>query len=62
MNLLVSCPDAVEQPPLRDERFNNELTVAIASLSIGGAERIVLDWASRISPRWNVHLIVLRNR
>jgi glycosyltransferase involved in cell wall biosynthesis len=36
-----------------------ELTVAIASLSIGGAERIVLDWAARIYPDWAVHLIVL---
>lgn len=41
---------------------SNELTVAISSLSIGGAERIVLDWAMRIYPRWKVHLIVLRNR
>lgn len=41
---------------------SNELTVAIASLSIGGAERIVLDWAERIYPRWRVHIIVLRSR
>jgi glycosyltransferase involved in cell wall biosynthesis len=39
-----------------------ELHVAIASLSLGGAERIVLDWAARIYPRWRVHLIVLRDR
>lgn len=49
------------QPPVF-EIIDNELTVAISSLSIGGAERIVLDWARRIYPCWRVHLIVLRNR
>jgi glycosyltransferase involved in cell wall biosynthesis len=41
-------------------RGGGELTVAIAGLAFGGAERIVLDWALRIQPAWNVHLIVLR--
>lgn len=54
-------PAADLQPPVWEIK-NNELTAAIASLSIGGAERIVLDWASRIYPRWKVHLIILRNR
>jgi glycosyltransferase involved in cell wall biosynthesis len=31
----------------------------MASLSIGGAERIVLDWAARVHPDWPVHLVVL---
>jgi glycosyltransferase involved in cell wall biosynthesis len=60
MKLILS-PQGVEQPPLFTANCN-ELTVAIASLSIGGAERIVLDWARRIYPEWRVHLIVLRNR
>lgn len=51
----------IEQPPVH-VRYGNELTVAIASLSIGGAERIVLDWAARIYPRWRVHLIVVKDR
>jgi hypothetical protein len=35
--------------------------VAIAGLALGGAERIVLDWARRIQPPWTPHLIVLRD-
>jgi glycosyltransferase involved in cell wall biosynthesis len=50
------------QPPAYSLRGSNELTVAVASLSLGGAERIVLDWADRIYPRWRVHLLVLRDR
>lgn len=50
-----------EQPPLF-EASDNELHVAITSLSIGGAERIVLDWARRIHPKWRVHLIVIKDR
>lgn len=52
----------VDQPEAYSLKGRNELTVAIASLSLGGAERIVLDWANRIYPRWNIHLIVLRDR
>jgi glycosyltransferase involved in cell wall biosynthesis len=52
----------VVQPPLLTPHLECELVVAISSLSIGGAERIVLDWANRIHPRWRVHLIVLRDR
>jgi glycosyltransferase involved in cell wall biosynthesis len=51
----------VEQPPLYKTN-SNELTVAISSLSLGGAEKIVLDWATRIYPKWHVNLIVLRDR
>ncbi|OGZ13244.1 MAG: hypothetical protein A3C93_02100 [Candidatus Lloydbacteria bacterium RIFCSPHIGHO2_02_FULL_54_17] len=51
----------IEQPPVHAVK-DNELTVAIASLSIGGAERIVLDWAARIYPKWRVHLVVVKDR
>jgi glycosyltransferase involved in cell wall biosynthesis len=37
-----------------------ELTAVVGSLAIGGAERIVLDWAARVHPTWSVHLVVLR--
>lgn len=51
-----------EQQPESLTNTISELFVAIASLSIGGAERIVLDWASRIWPKWKVHLIVLHDK
>ncbi len=51
---------ATEQPMLLS-RGNNELTVAIAGLALGGAESIILDWATRIYPKWRVHIIVLRD-
>jgi hypothetical protein len=38
-----------------------DLTAAIAGLAIGGAERVVLDWAERVQPARRVHLIVLRD-
>src|SRR5262245_1160975 len=38
-----------------------ELHVAIAGLALGGAERIVLDWAERIRPPWTPHIIALRD-
>ena len=60
MDLVVSA-EKVEQPPLLPND-NNELHVAVSSLSIGGAERIVIDWATRIYPRWKTNLIVLRDR
>jgi len=58
---LVLSPVDVKQPEVYLPA-TKELHVAIASLSLGGAERIVLDWAERIYPRFRVHLIVLRNR
>ena len=48
------------QPPLVPVR-HSELTVAIGGLALGGAERIVLDWAARVQPAWRVHLVVLRD-
>ena len=51
----------VEQPPLYHST-PEDMTVAISSLSLGGAEKIVVDWLSRIYPKWRPHLIVLRDR
>ena len=42
--------DVCRQPPLAAQT-PAELCVAIAGLALGGAERIVLDWARRIQPR-----------
>jgi len=36
------------------------LNAAIGSLALGGAERIVLDWARAMAPRHRVRLLVLR--
>lgn len=52
--------NGVRQPVLMPA-FAGELTVAIGGLALGGAERMVLDWAARVHPKWKVHLIVLRN-
>ena len=51
---------APEQPPLSDAS-PLEVTAAIGSLALGGAERIVLDWAAGCSHRYRVRLIVLRD-
>jgi glycosyltransferase involved in cell wall biosynthesis len=48
------------QPPLA-RPSHGELTAVVGSLAIGGAERIVLDWAARLAPARRVHLIVLRD-
>lgn len=61
MNYMVERKN-VRQPPTYSAGNDNEITVAIASLSLGGAERIVLDWATRVYPLWRVHIIVLRDR
>ncbi len=58
MKLLIS--ELAKQPALLSYK-NQRLTVAIAGLALGGAEKIVLDWAKRIYPKWKVHLIVLRD-
>lgn len=52
---------AVPQPPIATFA-DAELTVAVAGLALGGAERIVVDWAARIASSWRVHLIVLRDQ
>ena len=50
----------MRQPPLMAlER--GELTAVIGGLSIGGAERIVIDWAARVRAVWPVHIVVLRD-
>jgi glycosyltransferase involved in cell wall biosynthesis len=53
------CP-AVPQPPL-PHRAAAELTAVIGGLAIGGAERIVIDWAVRVQAAWPVHIVVLRD-
>jgi hypothetical protein len=58
MKLLIS--ESAKQPRLLSYK-NQRLNVAIAGLALGGAEKIVLDWARRIYPKWKVHLIVLRD-
>ena len=51
---------SLRQPPLLPvERV--ELTAVIGSLAIGGAERIVIDWAARVQATWPVHIVVLRD-
>ncbi len=50
-----------EQPPLI-KRHVTCLTVVVTSLALGGAEKAILDWAMRIYPRWNVHIIALKDQ
>jgi glycosyltransferase involved in cell wall biosynthesis len=50
----------VQQAPLIST-LTTELTAAIGSLAIGGAERIVIDWAARVHASWPVHIVVLRD-
>jgi glycosyltransferase involved in cell wall biosynthesis len=55
---LVASGSGTEQPPLAglpDER----LTAVLPALALGGAERIVLDWAVRLRGRYPVHLVLL---
>ena len=47
-------PPLLASPPVT-------LTVAIAGLALGGAERIVLEWARRVQPPWTPQLVVLRD-
>src|SRR5262245_44435393 len=51
---------APAQPPLLDAG-RPAVTAAVASLALGGAERIVLDWAARCATQYRVRLLVLRN-
>ena len=54
-------PAAVpDQPPLLDLP-PAEVNAAVATLALGGAERIVLDWAARTAGRHRVRLVVLRD-
>ncbi|HKA41070.1 MAG TPA: glycosyltransferase, partial [Burkholderiales bacterium] len=48
-----------EQPPLHDAG-RCEISAVVASLALGGAERIVLDWAAGCAARYRVRLFVLR--
>jgi glycosyltransferase involved in cell wall biosynthesis len=51
--------DAPDQPPLLDLP-PAEVNAALGTLALGGAERIVLDWAVRTAVRHRVRLVVLR--
>jgi glycosyltransferase involved in cell wall biosynthesis len=50
---------AATQPPIADTP-RLPLTAAIATLALGGAEKIVLDWAAACVGRYRIQLIVLR--
>lgn len=39
-----------------------EMSVIVSSLSLGGAQKIIVDWASRIAQFWDVHLITIRDQ
>src|SRR5262245_44963096 len=54
-----NCVDT-DQPPLLDLPAV-ELTAAIGGLAIGGAERIVVDWAARVHAARPIHIVVLRD-
>ena len=60
LEALIAGGPAVAQPPL-GAAGPVDLTAAIASLALGGAERIVLDWARAASVKHRVRLIVLRD-
>ncbi len=57
--MAAASPDTTLSLPPTISCKENELTVILSTLSCGGAERIVLDWAERIYPAWRVHLIVV---
>lgn len=59
LDLIFAPPRANTQPPLHAGE-TPQLTVVIATLALGGAERIVLDWAASCAARYRVRLIVLR--
>ena len=59
MSLVVQ-PSLVNQPPLFKTN-TAPLVMVINGLALGGAEKIVLDWAVRVSRSRPVRLVVLRN-
>jgi len=59
LQTLLAPERAQTQPPLYDHG-RPTLTAAIATLALGGAERIVLDWAASCAAQYNVRLVVLR--
>ncbi len=57
---LIAGSGPVDQLPLM--RGNGtDVTAAVASLALGGAERIVLDWAAGCAAQHRVRLVVLRD-
>jgi len=59
LQTLLAPEHAQTQPPLY-EHGRPTLTAAIATLALGGAERIVLDWAASCAEKYHVRLVVLR--
>lgn len=54
---------AATQPPVHDAcRQLPPLGVVLASLAIGGAERIVLDWAAQTQARYRIKLCVVHSQ
>jgi hypothetical protein len=58
--LILDKVQALQPPAFRPP--TTAMTVIVSSLSLGGAQKIILDWASRIAPFWDVHLITIRNQ
>src|SRR5687767_3017097 len=54
-------PESVPGQPGLMKAPRQALTAAIASLALGGAERIVLDWAASCAQRYRTRLIVLHD-
>jgi glycosyltransferase involved in cell wall biosynthesis len=52
--------DVADQPPLLDLP-PTEISAVLGTLALGGAERIVLQWAERTAARHRVRLVVLRD-
>ncbi len=59
LQTLLAPERAQRQAPLYDHG-KPALTAAIATLALGGAERIVLDWAAGCAAHYDVRLVVLR--
>jgi glycosyltransferase involved in cell wall biosynthesis len=57
---LLAPTDIVDQPPLL-EGPPAELNAVVGTLALGGAERIVLQWAERTAAHHRVRLVVLRD-
>jgi glycosyltransferase involved in cell wall biosynthesis len=58
--LILDKAHALQPPAFRPQ--TKEMTAIVSSLSLGGAQKIIFDWASRIAPFWDVHLITIRNQ
>ncbi|MBI3917246.1 MAG: glycosyltransferase [Betaproteobacteria bacterium] len=54
-------PDSAQDQPALMYPGRAELSAAIGSLALGGAERIVLDWAASCARQYRARLVVLRD-